>query len=40
MINDSGYLVITGRVKDIINRGGIKYHPKEVADLVVPWRGC
>jgi len=34
MIDDEGYLVITGRVKDIINRGGIKYHPKEIEDLV------
>ena len=30
----TGHLKITGRLKDIINRGGIKYHPMEVEDVV------
>jgi len=38
-LNDEGYLIITGRIKDLINRGGIKYHPKEVEDLVVRMDG-
>ncbi|MEM7112523.1 MAG: class I adenylate-forming enzyme family protein [Chloroflexota bacterium] len=34
-LTEAGHLQITGRFKDIINRGGIKYHPKEVEDLVM-----
>ena len=26
-INENGFFTITGRIKDIINRGGVKYHP-------------
>ncbi|MEM7345659.1 MAG: class I adenylate-forming enzyme family protein [Chloroflexota bacterium] len=38
-LTESGHLKITGRIKDIINRGGIKYHPKEVEDLVIQMAG-
>ena len=34
LLTETGHLRITGRVKELINRGGIKYHPKEVEDLV------
>ena len=33
-LTPGGHLKITGRFKDIINRGGIKYHPMEVEDVV------
>jgi non-ribosomal peptide synthetase component E (peptide arylation enzyme) len=33
-LTPAGHLKITGRVKDIINRGGIKYHPMEVEEVV------
>ena len=33
-IDDGGNLVITGRVKDVINRGGIKLNPTDVEYLV------
>jgi non-ribosomal peptide synthetase component E (peptide arylation enzyme) len=33
-LTPAGHLKITGRFKDIINRGGIKYHPMEVEDVV------
>jgi cyclohexanecarboxylate-CoA ligase len=33
-LTPAGHLKITGRLKDIINRGGIKYHPMEVEDVV------
>ncbi len=38
-INETGQLQITGRFKDIINRGGVKYHPKEVEDIVMQMPG-
>ena len=30
----NGNVTITGRSKDIINRGGVKYNPREVEDLL------
>ena len=33
-IDAAGNVAITGRSKDIINRGGIKFNPREVEDLV------
>ena len=29
-----GNIAITGRIKDIINRGGVKYNPREIEDLL------
>ena len=29
-----GNFAITGRIKDIINRGGVKYNPREIEDLL------
>jgi acyl-CoA synthetase (AMP-forming)/AMP-acid ligase II len=34
-IDDSGYLKITGRIKEIINRGGEKVSPLEVDDVLL-----
>ena len=34
MLDTDGYLTITGRVKDIIVRGGEKFSAKEVEDLL------
>ncbi|MGE4429727.1 MAG: AMP-binding protein [Sphingobium sp.] len=33
-VDDDGFLTITGRSKDLINRGGEKFSPKEVEDLL------
>ena len=33
-INENGFFTITGRIKDIINRGGVKYHPGIVEELL------
>ena len=33
-LTPGGKLVITGRSKELVNRGGIKYHPAEVEDIV------
>ena len=30
----TGNVSITGRIKDVINRGGVKYNPREVEDLI------
>jgi cyclohexanecarboxylate-CoA ligase len=30
----TGHISITGRIKDVINRGGVKYNPREVEDLI------
>jgi len=30
----NGNIAITGRIKDIINRGGVKYNPREIEDLL------
>ncbi|MDE0943405.1 MAG: class I adenylate-forming enzyme family protein [Alphaproteobacteria bacterium] len=32
--DDAGNIAITGRIKDIINRGGVKYNPREIEDLL------
>lgn len=29
-----GNITITGRIKDVINRGGVKYNPREIEDLL------
>ncbi len=34
MLDEDGYLTLTGRIKDIINRGGEKITPKEVDDAL------
>lgn len=33
-IDDAGYLTITGRTKDIINRGGVKFNPADIESLI------
>ena len=32
--DEAGNIAISGRIKDIINRGGVKYNPREVEDLL------
>jgi len=32
--DEDGNIAITGRIKDIINRGGVKYNPREIEDLL------
>ena len=34
VINESGHVRITGRLKDIINRGGVKFNPFDVEALI------
>ena len=34
VIGDDGNVAITGRCKDVINRGGVKYNPRDVEDLL------
>ncbi|MDH3242747.1 MAG: non-ribosomal peptide synthetase, partial [Alphaproteobacteria bacterium] len=34
MLDEDGYLTLTGRIKDIINRGGEKITPSEVEDAI------
>jgi cyclohexanecarboxylate-CoA ligase len=34
VMNDSGHVRITGRIKDIINRGGVKLNPSDVEALI------
>ncbi len=34
MLDGDGYLRVTGRIKDIINRGGEKFSAKEIEDLI------
>jgi alpha-ketoglutarate-dependent taurine dioxygenase len=34
-LNDDGYLFITGRLKEIINRGGEKISPREIDDIIL-----
>ena len=34
MLSDGGHLTITGRVKEIINRGGVKYNPIDVEQVI------
>ena len=33
-IDDQGNLTITGRSKDIINRGGVKYNPADIEEII------
>ena len=35
IIDDDGYLTITGRLKEIINRGGEKISPREVDEVLL-----
>jgi acyl-CoA synthetase (AMP-forming)/AMP-acid ligase II len=35
VLDDEGYLSITGRLKEIINRGGEKISPREVDDVIM-----
>jgi acyl-CoA synthetase (AMP-forming)/AMP-acid ligase II len=35
VMDDEGYLTITGRLKEIINRGGEKISPREVDDIIM-----
>jgi acyl-coenzyme A synthetase/AMP-(fatty) acid ligase len=34
-VDGAGYLTVSGRKKEVINRGGYKYSPREVEDLLV-----
>ena len=34
-IDDSGYIRLTGRTKDLINRGGVKYNPTDLEVLLM-----
>ena len=35
VIDEDGYLTITGRLKEIINRGGEKISPREIDDILM-----
>ena len=35
VINQGGNLKITGRIKDVINRGGVKYNPAEIEEILL-----
>jgi acyl-CoA synthetase (AMP-forming)/AMP-acid ligase II len=37
VMDEDGYLVITGRLKEIINRGGEKISPREVDDVLMDY---
>ena len=34
VIDEDGNLTITGRIKDIINRGGVKYNPADIEEII------
>ena len=34
IIDGDGYLTITGRIKDVINRGGVKFNPADIENLI------
>lgn len=34
IVDEAGNVAITGRTKDIINRGGVKFNPRDVEDLL------
>ena len=34
VVDASGNVAITGRCKDVINRGGVKYNPRDIEDLL------
>lgn len=33
-IDEAGNVRITGRIKDVINRGGVKYNPRDIEDVI------
>ncbi|HUQ76483.1 MAG TPA: AMP-binding protein [Burkholderiales bacterium] len=33
-VDEAGNVRITGRIKDVINRGGVKYNPRDIEDLL------
>ena len=35
VLDDAGFVTITGRLKDVINRGGEKFSAREIEDLLV-----
>ena len=35
MVDADGFLKITGRTKEIINRGGVKFNPVEVEEILM-----
>ena len=35
VLDEDGNVTITGRIKDIINRGGVKYNPLEIEEIIV-----
>ena len=39
VIGDDGNVAITGRCKDVINRGGVKYNPRDIEDLLAAHPG-
>jgi cyclohexanecarboxylate-CoA ligase len=34
-MDQGGYVRLRGRIKEIINRGGVKYHPAEVEEALI-----
>ncbi|WP_282045211.1 class I adenylate-forming enzyme family protein [Roseibium album] len=34
IVDNDGYLTLTGRVKEVINRGGVKYNPADVEAII------
>ena len=39
MLDDAGYLRVTGRIKDIVVRKGEKISAREIEDLLAAWPG-
>lgn len=35
IIDDDGNLTLTGRTKDVISRGGVKFNPADIEDLII-----
>lgn len=33
-MDEDGFVAITGRIKDVINRGGVKYNPQDIENLL------
>ena len=33
-MDEDGFVAITGRIKDIINRGGVKFNPQDIENLL------
>ncbi|HET7737856.1 MAG TPA: AMP-binding protein, partial [Tepidiformaceae bacterium] len=38
-LDDDGYLVLAGRIKELVNRGGEKISPREVEDVLITYPG-